>query len=234
MSSFANEFTRIIDSYITKISDTYSIPANELKNLWCGDTKVVSKAPPVINDVLKMPVLPKSAELESLGKAELAAHCKTRGLKISGTKAELIQRLTGEAPTLSATPTTKAPAVKKVPVPEVEPKIKSLIQATQASYRITKNEFQNYWHAESGLVYDKPSMLFVGRQMPSGTIAPLNDEDIETCNRFKFKYTMPTTLASTGKKEADETELIDDEEELEPDDEEVEEETEIEEPLVDE
>ena len=266
----------INDLYINRVAEKYSIPFEDLKLIWNGqnETTPVKEKPSSQWKVSKSPENPVSkftapsttsqaagevskSELEKLGKAELTSHCKARGLKVTGTKAELIERLTGTQSVSSSSkkedtkPSKSKDTVKdkakdgpKDTVPkQIQPELKTLIQAKQPTYRVSKNEFGNYVHTETGLVYSKDKNLFYGRQMPSGTVIPLTTEDIEICNRYKFNYDMPQNLSGSKKDTVNVSELDEDASDLtgEPEEEELEEEEleeeeleEVEEPLLDE
>ena len=105
--------------------------------------------------------------------------------------------------------------------------VKSLVQLQPVSHHIKKNSFGNHCHAETGLVYDKEIGKFVGKQHPSGRVDQLTEEDVETCNRYRFPYLLPENLSTSSKMksipELDENDLIGDDEEVIDEEEEVEE-----------
>ncbi len=141
-------------------------------------------------------------------KPELSGVCKSRGLKVSGTRQDLIDRIledlkkgdssSSTAPSSSSsaakkqTTLTKAGVLKKEAATSVLKKIAS----TAPTLQIKRNKFGNYEHADTGLVFDKEDKMVIGKQGDDGNIYELDDEDIENCKRFKFNYTIPENLDS--------------------------------------
>lgn len=245
--SFQTEIDDILSRYFDKLSLNYSIPRTELVSLWGkkdDSTKPKTKSKPTSTETtapktseaptVTVPVS-DSSELDKMTKTELVALCKAKGLKTSGVKSDLIARISGNAPAEKSPPkTAKKQTPKKEQTPFVSDgsKIKSIIQSQQVTYKIVKNEFGNLVHGETNFVFDKDKKLFYGKQMPSGSIAQLTDDDIETCNKFKFKYELPVNLGSNSVNPEKDFDLEDDEELI--DDEEPEETEELEEQMMDE
>lgn len=179
---------KVIFSYVESVSKKYNISKDELLNLYRGvETnvpEVVAKPQPQNETSL--------GELNKLTKTELAAHCKARGLKTTGTKPELIERLTGNSVAKRPTTTTeKKTSIEKKS--EEKPVIKGIANYIQA-VQIKKNSFGNFEHSETGLIFDKTTHRVIGKQNASGKVDTLNDSDIEICNKYKFKYDIPENL----------------------------------------
>ena len=51
-----------------------------------------------------------------------------------------------------------------------------------------------------GLVFSKLDKNVIGKQNEDGTIIELTKNDIELCNKFKFKYILPENLNEKLKK----------------------------------
>jgi hypothetical protein len=228
-------------NFILDVSKTFSIDETALKNLWNGD-KVQAKRvlapstsiPPASSAVVEpssssssspspssssgfLPT-PASPEIFGMTVVELQALCKVRGLKSSGKKQDLIDRLIGKESAPSATkPATSASTTapsKKKPTTATEdavPKVVKQVQSTLQPVSIKKNSFGNFEHNETGFVFDKITQKVIGRQNKSGSIDPLNDADIEVCNKFKFKYVIPENLNTTSVATTAVVEGIDDE-----------------------
>ena len=112
-------------------------------------------------------------------KQELIAECKKRKLKVSGTKADLIQRLTGK----EIKPRKKTPTKKK------NNTIISKIQTCQSqTIKIRKNKFGNYEHADTKFILDKDTQKVIGTQNDDGSIQELTPSNIDLCNKYKFSY----------------------------------------------
>jgi hypothetical protein len=263
-SSCVVNLIQVVDEYvvdyINTVSTKYGINKSELSDLWfLNTTKVSTKTgftPPSymkadngvrVEDKKECKPLESNAELNKLSKNELIAHCKSRSLKTTGTKIELIERLTGttQDPAKSKTSSvsdkpksTPNTVVKQTPLQKKDKEaaqaegVKGLFQVKPVAYKIVKNEFGSFWHAETRLVYDRDLKKFYGKQNLNGRIENMTEEDIETCNKYKFPFVMPDNLSKTEKitvTELDEDDLVGDDEEL-VDEELVDEE----EPLVDE
>lgn len=118
-------------------------------------------------------------------KQELMAECRKRRLKISGTKAELCSRLTGEKTSQTLKKKTSQTPKKKT---SQTPKILAKIKTEQSKIQIRKNTFGNFEHAETKFVLDKTTQKVIGVQNADGTLNPLTNSDIDICNKYKFSY----------------------------------------------
>ena len=182
----------VIQTFITKVSSKYNLNNDELKNLWKGD---------YVNSTALSPVEKKTpAEIDynvllRCNKAELIALCKTHGHKCSGTKSILMNRLLGKEVNTSPKPNGKS---KKTKVDKKESvKSTSVVQKLTANIPnilIRRNQFDNYEHPETGLIFDNANKIVIGKQNDDGTVDPLNDELIDMCNAFKFKFEIPPDL----------------------------------------
>jgi hypothetical protein len=198
--SLSSSLEALIKSFISNISIKYTISSDDLTELWYGTPATIAPE----SRTASTKTVQSSSELDKLSKTELMSHCKLKGLKTTGNKSELIQRLSG-------TPLVSQPSVKKTvsKVPVKEPSvIKTVLQAKPMTYNIKKNEFGHFSHSETGLIFDKDSRKFYGKQHSSGRIDPLSEEDIELCNQYKFPYTVPENLK---KNDNDDDEIGDDE-----------------------
>ena len=59
---------------------------------------------------------------------------------------------------------------------------------------ISKNQFGNYVHEPSQLVFNRSDKVVIGKQLPGGEIIQLTLEDIDICNKHKFEYQLPDNL----------------------------------------
>jgi hypothetical protein len=89
-------------------------------------------------------------------------------------------------------PTGKAKEAKEADIPVVK-----TASSKSAQMKLQKNEYNNYMHSETNLVFDRESKQVIGKQCGS-KVLDLTSEDIEECKARKFKYVIPTTI--TGKK----------------------------------
>lgn len=179
---------KVIETFITKVSEQYNLEKKELRYLWDGKEVKTTKTE-------KSPVskaVPDEVDPEALlkcSKAELIAMCKARGHKCSGTKSVLLGRLLNK----EEAPAKKKTSSKEKKHPEKTPVAKKL-SANIPNILIRRNQFNNYEHPETGLVFDNKDRVVIGKQNDDGTIDDLTEEDIDQCNAFKFKYKIPVNL----------------------------------------
>jgi len=169
-----------------------------------------------IEDVSNKYKIPK-LELESLWKGqetkkvdktdyskmkrnELIEVCKKRELSTSGTKKDLIKRI------------LKKENKKENIVDKLDLSLNSVI--------IKKNSFGNYVHSPTKFVFNKDNKSVVGKEEDEGQILQLDKNDIDICNRYKFKYIVPEDLNT---KDEDEVEEVIEDSDTEEDSEEEEE-----------
>lgn len=157
-----------------------------------------------IEDVSNKYKIPK-LELESLWKGqetnkvvekdyskmkrnELIEVCKKRELSTSGTKKDLIKRI------------LKKENKKENIVDKLDLSLNSVI--------IKKNSFGNYVHSPTKFVFNKDNKSVVGKEDDEGQILQLDKNDIDICNKYKFKFVVPEDLNT--KDEDEEEEIIED------------------------
>lgn len=202
MSSMINStLDNTIKSYINIISKKYNLSEKELNELWNGG---VSDMTPSSSKVVA------NTELDKLSKGELIEMCKSKNLKVSGTKSDLVARILAvETKATPATTTIVKKLVDKLPV-----------------FQIKKNSHGNYEHKDTGFIFDSKTQKVYGKQNEDGSISELTLEDIENCKKFKFLYMIPTNLDKQNSvdvkiDELDEDDVVeDDDEEFEYEDEE--------------
>ena len=159
-----------IEIFVLNIIEKFnlSLDKQDLLNLWHSKSSCNNKS-----DEFDMKKILK------VSKQELVAECKKRKLKVSGTKADLIQRLTG----------TEIISPKKKTLKKKKSHILTKIQTNQSqTIKIRKNKFGNYEHGETNFVLDKNTQNVIGKQNIDGTIEPLTPSNIDLCNKYKFSY----------------------------------------------
>ena len=209
--SFSRSISKSIDGvvhlFIEQVSQKYDISPEELLGIWEGNkvktTKKSVKSPPVNPSSENISDNNRSVnELMSCTRAELAQMCADKGLKKSGTKAQLAARITGGTEEdVKKTTTSKKdapkPATSKTSTKLTTEKQKSILDMvgkTKTIISIKLNSHGNHEHPESGLVFDSVTKKCIGKQEENGKISPLTEEDIDLCNKFKFKYVIPENL----------------------------------------
>ena len=222
----------VMETFITRVSTKYNLDISELTVLWKGEYNKTVDIKPV--QEIKDTEISKDVLLKC-NKAELVALCKTNGHKCSGSKSILINRLLGKELTddnaKTSKPESKSNRINKVSHLKDTPVVKKLT-ANIPNILIRRNQYNNYEHPETGLVFNNETKVVIGKQNSDGSIDPLTEEDIDKCNAFKFKFNIPSNLdyKSTLKEvKIDELSEEEDEEELQVEEEDEEEEFEEEE-----
>jgi hypothetical protein len=158
-------------------------------------------------------------------KEVLSAMCKKKGLKMSGKKEELVQRLIETLSSSSSTSKessssssssssfTSSSSSKK----SDEPSVIKALKSTVSDIAIRKNKYGNFEHMQTGLVFNTDKMVY-GRQVGEEVLS-LTTEDIETCKKYKFIYKLPDNLNMN--KNLDDIKIDDVEEEDDLEDEEL-------------
>jgi restriction endonuclease Mrr len=127
---------------------------------------------------------------ESLSKlklAELKAICKEKKLAVSGTKAELTNRILGlDAPPTATPKTTKSNVKKQKTTNELQKPVFSHLAKQAQHFVIKRNIHGNFEHLETHLVFSMDKKV-IGVQEESGKIRELNVSDLENVNRYHFE-----------------------------------------------
>ena len=170
--------------YIDIVSSKYNLDKNELSSLWFENEDIVIDIKKSDTQEVK-----KDNTLLKMTKTELVELCKSKGLKISGSKQDLADRImNAETNKKENLFTDKKSSQKGSP-----PVIKKLVEKIP-SIQIRRNKFDNFIHEESGLVFNNKTQKVYGKQNPDGSVAELTPEDIDLCNKYKFSYYIPDNL----------------------------------------
>jgi hypothetical protein len=179
-----------ISKFIKAVSTKHGISEDELQTIWTGRVPTSNKSTASTKSA------PASgadhSQLLKLTVKELQELCKEKGLKHTGIKAALAQRLTGGE---EIVPSAKPKAAKKntPAVSAVVDKLKSAVPAVN----IRRNQYNNYEHPESSLVFDPKTKKVIGKQNDDGEIDELTSEDIDTCKQYNFEISkLPDNLDS--------------------------------------
>jgi hypothetical protein len=172
--------------YIDTVSSKYKIDKNELSSLWFGseDTVIDIKKSDIQQETKKDNTLLK------MTKTELVELCKSKGLKISGSKQELADRILNAETNKKESLFTDINKSSQKSSPTV---IKKLVEKIP-SIQIRRNKFDNFVHEETGLVFNNKTQKVYGKQNSDGTVSDLTSEDIDLCNKYKFSYYIPDNL----------------------------------------
>lgn len=181
-----------IKTFCDTIAKRYNLNSDEIYSMWSGENTGTSSKP-------NSP----SKNLDKMSKAQLVDMCKERGLKVSGTKSDLVARLNSEVPVESK----RSSPVAKSPTEEV------------SQFMITKNKFGNWVHEPSQLVFLREEKRVIGKQLEDGSISKITKEVMELCHKYKFRYDIPDNLNDSEDEEDVEEDADDAEEDAEEDDE---------------
>ena len=166
--SIEDKFLMFIDSVTKK----YTIDKDELIKLWNSDTETSS--------------LPTVESLKKLTVPKLKNLCDQNGIKYKKQikKDEIIQLiLNPPKPVVENKP-------KKSPTSSI---IKNII-SKKSDMVLSKNQFNNFEHTDTGFVFDPKTKKVFGKQNVDGTIKHLTEDDIELCYKYKFQYEIPENL----------------------------------------
>ena len=222
-----------VSKYIRIIATKYNLDYNSLISEWKGGCEQVVepvKPKPTLSKIVveaksetkvesKVSETDTNESLMLLTKNELQERCKKAGVRSSGTKNELVKYLL-EKKTQKTTQTKMPEFIKQTSLPQEEKKteqqkqtIIKKISASQPVFNIRRNKFNNYEDINTGFVFDNLSKKVIGKQNPDGRISDLTKEDINICNKYKFKYVLPNNLDKNTRTEDVKVEELDEEEE---------------------
>jgi hypothetical protein len=176
----------VIFTYINMISQKYNINKEELKMLWEGDDTVSQT--PVSPSVVSPSLSSAAKELEILTKTQLIEMCKSKNLKVSGNKTELIARI------LETESKTQPVVSVSTPVSQQPPQIIKKLVEKIPKLEIKRNAAGYFVHAETSFVFDTKTQKVYGKLVGEDKLEELTADDIDICNKYKFSYILPNNL----------------------------------------
>lgn len=248
MTSFQSKFDNLVKDFCKEVSSTYGLNDQELFSIWKGEkvntikkflssksdseSKTETKSDPKSKTESKPEQVSKPANESSndpdlditrdkimlANKDMLAAMCKKKGLKMSGKKEELVQRLIDSLSSSSSSSSSQPSHLSitaKSSKGEESSVIKS-IKSTVSDIAIRRNKYGNFEHMQTGLVFNTDKLVY-GRQV-EGEVIPLTVEDIESCKKYKFAYKLPENLNVNKSLDDIKIDEVEEEEELDDDD----------------
>jgi len=203
-TTFHNAIDEVISNFALSIALKYNLNKDELLSLWkTTSVKVDDKIKqeiPIEKELLESSIQDKKStdekseftleELSSKKKTELQGICKDRKLKVTGKKEEIIDRILSFKIQQKSINSTKSNSAKTL--------LQSL-NTPPPAIRIRRNAWGNYEHPEHHFVFDKVTEVVVGIQLDNGTVKDLDEESIELCNKYKYKYVLPDNLDKNTK-----------------------------------
>ena len=256
--SFASKIDSLIKDFCKSVALQYNLNEDDLFSVWKGETpkkqktlpftSLKSSSPSSSTQQDKSETSTTSVDSKEESKEEfeitkekvmtatkdmLAAMCKKKGLKMSGKKEELIQRLldslkssslsTSSSSSSSSLSSSTSSSTNKTQSKKEEPSVIKNVKHNAGEISIRPNKFGNFEHVVTGLVFSRDKIV-IGKQSNTGEITPLTTEYIEMCKQYKFNYKLPENL--NVNKSLDDVSIEEVEEEEELDDEDIEEEVE--------
>ena len=219
--SFTTALESVIFDFCDKIAVTFNLDQQKVRDVWSSQTSSPKTSPsrpnlappPVSSQVSNSDTEITREKILSANKDMLAAMCKKVGLKVTGKKEELTQRL---SEFLASDKDKKEPPKVEKKTDKNDPPVVKSIKERTAELAIRKNKFGNFEHSQTGLVFNTDKMV-CGHQSDDGKIIDLNNSDIELCKKYKFPFKIPENLNTT--KTLDDVKIEDlDEEVLDEDD----------------
>lgn len=241
MSKLSKQIDSIILEFCETIAQKFGLNKTDVYALWSDDQAPVSSSSSSSSSSEKGEKNEKSASADvtemtpekvlTCTKDYLMAYCKSKGLKQSGKKEEIIQRVldslkaSGSSSSASASPAVKASTSKSKASAPTAPVLASVAEKS-GTLEIRRNKFGNEEHFESGLVFNKETKMVIGKQNQNGKLDSLTDKDIETCKKYKFLYKLPENLSVDKGLQNVKVDELDEEDEEELDEDDIEEEEE--------
>jgi hypothetical protein len=127
-------------------------------------------------------------DYDSMKKNELVQICKELGINDKGNKKDLIKRVLNKK--------------------EKGDNIVEKLDMSLNSIMIKKNKFGNFVHTSTSFVFNKETKSVIGKEDEDGNIIQLDRNDINICNKYKFKYTIPDDL-NANKDNNENEEIVD-------------------------
>ena len=229
MSKLSKQIDSTILEFCETISQKFGLNKMDVYALWSDEQMPTSSSPKSEKSDKPADVTEMTPEkVLTCTKDYLMAYCKSKGLKQSGKKEEIIQRVL-ESLKASTSVSTASPAVKtsKSKASAPVPPVLASVAEKSGTLEIRKNKFGNEEHFESGLVFNKETKMVIGKQNPNGKLESLTDKDIETCKKYKFLYKLPENLSVDKGLQNVKVDELDEEDEEELDEDDIEEEEDL-------
>jgi hypothetical protein len=215
--SFANTLDVLINDFCDKLAIKFNLDRQQVREVWSTKSQTPSQS--VAHSPTHSPVrVADTSDTEitrekilSGSKDMLVAMCKKAGVKVTGKKEELMQRLTEFLANKNDKNDKKAELKPEKKTEKSDQPVIRTIKERTAELAIRKNKFGNFEHSQTGLVFNTENKMVYGRQVDDAVV-DLTVEDIELCKKYKFPYKIPENLNTT--KNLDDIKIEDLEEEV--------------------
>ena len=175
----------LIKGFISDVSSKFNISKDDLNNMWDKkEDKVVNKEEGCGNKGGEEDI----EKYNKMKKSDLVNICNELKISKSGKKGDLINRI-----------------IKKQ---NRKDNIIDKLNLSLNSIVIKKNEYNNYVHIPTSFVFNRDTKCVIGKEVEEGQIVQLNKNDINICNKYKFKYNIPDDLNNDGNESEDDIDDI--------------------------
>lgn len=188
-----NHIDNTVKNLIHAIASKYNLNEKEVYSLWSSSSSGQESSS--ISSVNTTDLSPERLTKSTV--AELKALCKTKGVKSTGKKEELVSRLLGKEGKEGDESEVVEKTKKQKPEKKTASSSLSVIQKlapTIPTIAIRKNQYGNLVHPDTQFVFDRIHEVVIGKQGENGKVLDLTDEDIQTCKRLKMQYKLPGNL----------------------------------------
>lgn len=167
-----------IQTFIHAVSVQYTIDEDDLTALW-------KTTNPIDYSTFKLHTLQEM--------------CRSKGLKVTGTKKDLVERLKNPPAVQSKEAQTKKQKKGVVKVESTSIIHKLMSQTTR---QVKRNAFDQYVDEETQYVFNELSMSVTGHRQPDGTVTELTPSQMRDCWERGFSFRVPNTHGLSGRTES--------------------------------
>lgn len=188
--SLNDEIAKVFECFFVTISNKYGISKEKLKDR-CFPPKLVkplNKKDSLLLEEAKQFIVQEMPSMK-MTIDKLKNICKNKGLKVSGKKEDLLNRI--DHPD---NPEHKSRGKKNIRFKGCDAsKIIAKLQGPVSRLAIRKNDSGHYVHLETNLVFHPQTQKVSGKWV-NGKVMTLTGEDIQVCKSLRVEYDLPENL----------------------------------------
>jgi hypothetical protein len=182
MLKICNHIEAAFVDFFNAIATKYKVDLSKVKNT-CLQIKGLSKEKAALFNEAKQYVTLNSTA------AYLKNICRSKGLKLTGKKEDLLQRINNPTAVENKSKSKKKSLFKGKDITQLIAKLKGPVSALA----IRKNAEGVYVHLETNLVFSPLDTKVIGK-WKDNQVKWLTKEDIQTCIDLKVPYNLPENL----------------------------------------
>jgi len=193
------DINKFVNIFIDAIVTQHNLNKDDLISIW-DNTSGSSGIANISKSVCKKAVVAKdsneningaangNAELAKLSKIELVELCKSKGLKVTGNKTELISYIVnGEKKPAAKVASESKNKVSMKEMIKTAPAIAALAEIGKSNkVKLQRNKYGRLEHSETGFIFKNEKVI--GKQNPNGEMDDLTSDDIELCHMRNYEY----------------------------------------------